>query len=165
MKIIRFQFIIVLAASIIAAAFAAGQDNMNTEFLFADLSWLVGHWEGDAFGGTCEEIWSPPSGGSMMCMFKLISGGEVGFYELVTITIDKGKPILKLKHFNADLTAWEEKEKVITFPYVNHSPGEIKFDGLTYSKISADSLRIAVSVKGSDGKINEEVINCRRMKK
>jgi hypothetical protein len=98
-------------------------------------------------------------------MFKLISDGEVGFYELVTITIDKGKPILKLKHFNADLTAWEEKEKVITFPYVSHSPEQIKFEGLTYRRISDDSLRIAVSVKGSDGKISEEVIKCRRMKK
>jgi len=162
MQITRLKTSIVISILAVIAVSTSPGDNLNTEFSFDDLAWLVGHWEGEAFGGICEEIWSPPSGGSMMCMFKLSSEGKVGFYELVTITIDNGVPVLKLKHFYADLTAWEEKEKVISFPYVSHSAGEIKFDGLTYSRISKDSLRITVSLKGSDGKISKEVINCHR---
>ena len=29
------------------------------------LSWLAGHWRGEALGGIVEEHWAPPSAGSM----------------------------------------------------------------------------------------------------
>ena len=37
-----------------------------------NIAWIAGTWHGEAFGGQTEEIWSEPSGGSMMASFKLI---------------------------------------------------------------------------------------------
>ena len=34
------------------------------------ISWMEGHWKGEAFGGITEEIWSPALGGSMMFSFN-----------------------------------------------------------------------------------------------
>ena len=47
-----------------------------------DVSWIQGHWKGEAFGGITEEIWSPPLGDSMMFSFKLVTDNKVVFYEL-----------------------------------------------------------------------------------
>ena len=33
--------------------------NNSSRLEFDDFSWLVGGWEGGAFGGVFEEIWSP----------------------------------------------------------------------------------------------------------
>lgn len=74
-----------------------------------DVSWVAGHWTGQALGGIAEEVWSPPLGNGMMGMFKLVKGGEVAFYELLTIVEENGSLVLKLKHFDADLAGWEER--------------------------------------------------------
>ena len=81
-----------------------------------DLDWIVGSWEGTAFGGIAEEVWAPASGNSMMGMFKLISDGDVYFYELMTIVEQEGTLMMRLKHFNNDLTGWEEKDDTVDFP-------------------------------------------------
>ncbi len=43
----------------------------SPEATLEDVSWIAGHWKGEAFGGIAEEIWSPPLGDSMMFVFKL----------------------------------------------------------------------------------------------
>jgi hypothetical protein len=130
--------------------------------IWDDLRWLAGRWEGEAFGGRCEEVWSEPSGGSMAGMFKLVVNSKVAFYELMTITIDSCGPVLFLKHFNADMTGWEEKDEVINFACDGYAADEIRFAGLSYWKVSDDSLRIVLSTQAEDGTISENVIDCRR---
>jgi hypothetical protein len=128
-----------------------------------NLSWLVGHWQGEAFGGICEEVWTPATAGSMVGTFKLIKDDKVIFYEIETISADSAGFSLKLKHFNADLTGWEEKEEVIRFPLISASEDEIKFKGLSYRKVSDDSIRITLDIKDKDGNIRENVIDCKRL--
>jgi hypothetical protein len=56
--------------------------NANTtspKATIAEAAWMTGHWKGEAFGGITEEIWSPPSAGSMMFVFRLIVDGEVNW--------------------------------------------------------------------------------------
>ena len=74
-----------------------------------DVSWLVGNWSGEAFGSSFEEGWNPPSAGSMIGFFKLMDGDAVVFYELLLLVEEEGSLNLKVKHFNADFTAWEDK--------------------------------------------------------
>ncbi len=124
--------------------------------------WLVGSWEGEAFGGVCEEIWSPPSAETMTGTFKLSVQGQVQFYELMILKIEVDGPTLHLKHFNPDMTGWEEKDKVITFPFVSMSSNELRLDGLVYRKTASDSLLIEVTMKDSDGNSSTEVIKCWR---
>lgn len=138
-----------------------GESNDLTVIL-EELSWLTGRWEGEAFGGRCEEIWAPPSAGSMVGMFKVWKEGRVSFYEIETITIDNSGISLNVKHFNEDLTGWEEKDEVAKFPFVSAGKDEIRFEGLTYKKISGDSLQIVLDTRDSNGKINTIEINCSR---
>ena len=63
-----------------------------------NIAWIAGTWHGEAFGGQTEEIWSEPSGGSMMASFKLINDGKVTFYEIEIIREIENTLILQLKH-------------------------------------------------------------------
>ena len=135
----------------------------KAEITLDDISWLAGRWQGEAFGGICEEAWEKPSGPGMVGTFKLIAEDKIKFYEIMTITPDSSGPVLKLKHFNADLTGWEEKDEVITFSFIEAGENKIKFDGISYELISTDELKITVDMKQADGNISQVVIDCRRI--
>ena len=90
-----------------------------------DVSWLVGNWVGTAFGAQIEEVWNPPSAGSMVGLFKVIRDEQVSFYEIMLIVEEEGSLNLKVKHFNADFSAWEEKTEHVTFRLV--AIGEANF--------------------------------------
>ena len=49
------------------------------------LGWMAGHWRGTKGDGVIEEIWSALEGDSMMGMFRLVSGGELRFYEFISV--------------------------------------------------------------------------------
>ena len=59
------------------------ENSVSPEAKLSDVSWIAGHWKGEAFGGITEEIWSPPLGDSMMFSFKLVVDQKVVFYEIV----------------------------------------------------------------------------------
>ena len=102
-----------------------------------------------------EEVWSPPLGGSMMCVFKLVVENEVRFYEIVTISEEHATLILRLKHFHADLKGWEEKDETVDFPLVKTETNRAYFDGFTFEKISEDEMNIYVMIGEKDGKMQE----------
>lgn len=120
-----------------------------------DIAWMEGHWRGEAFGGITEEIWSPPMAGSMMCSFRLIVDGEVQFYEIVTITEENDTLMLRLKHFNRDLTGWEEKEETVDFRLVKLTPDKVYFDGFTFERISDNEIVIYVVVGNEAGEYEQ----------
>lgn len=115
-----------------------------------DISWIQGNWQGKALGGQTEEIWSAPSAGSMMGMFKLISEGEISFYELLTIVESNGSLLLRIKHFDKDMNGWEEKDSSIEFPLVDTKKNAAYFDGLTFKKISNSQMNVYVNIEGEE---------------
>lgn len=130
-------------------------DNQMPEATLTDASWLVGSWSGAAMNGTAEEIWAPPSGGSMLGMFKYVEEGETIFSEIMTI-IPTGTSIeMRLKHFSADMTGWEEKDEYESFPLVKITGEALYFDGLTVRKSSADAITIIVATENKDGSFSE----------
>ncbi len=126
-----------------------------------DFKPLIGHWEGEGFGGICEEIWSPASGNSMVGTFKLINDGKTSFYEIMTLREDSAGFSLKVKHFNPDLTGWEEKNDMTVFPFEGIEKDKIVFGGLIYHFKSESKMDILVSVKHKDGTKGTEIISCR----
>ncbi len=106
----------------------------------ADAAWLAGSWNGTAFGQQFEEVWSKSSAGSMVGFFKLFDDDGVAFYEIMTITVEDGSLSLKVKHFNADFTAWEDKEDFVNFRLVKLEQDALHFRGLSFYKRSDDSL-------------------------
>jgi len=129
-----------------------------------ELSWLVGHWQGPGFGGICEEVWLPASAGSMVGTFKMSVNGKVQFYELMVITVDSAGPTLKLKHFNSDMTGWEEKNEVVNFTFNGAKENELSVGATTYKRFTDDSLLILVNVGTKDGGTEQEAIKCHLVK-
>lgn len=119
------------------------------------MQWLVGHWKGTGLGGVSEEMWAEPAGGVMMGMYRLVIDGKPSFYEFIHLAEENGSLVMKLKHFNADLTAWEEKDRFVTFPLVKLGANEAYFSGLTFRR-SADRLQIFLAMRDKEGKVREE---------
>ena len=81
----------------------------------ADFSWMAGAWTGQGLGGQVDEVWSAPAGGTMVGHFRLVKDGKPVFYEILTLLEVEGSVEMRLKHFNADMTGWEEKADYLTF--------------------------------------------------
>lgn len=117
-----------------------------------DMSFLVGHWQGDGMGGFNEEVWGQPLGGSMLGLFRHLQNDESSFSEIMQIAEEDGTLALRLKHFNPDLTGWEEKDDMVTFPLVRIDEGEAAyFHGLTYKLTSEDELTIYLALHNDSG--------------
>jgi hypothetical protein len=122
-----------------------------------DLAWLAGDWHGTGLGGQTDEAWSAPAGGAMMGMFRLVRDGKVVFYEFLTLVEHEGSLLLKLKHFNPDLTGWEEKANFVTFRLLKTTPDAAYFGGLTFRRAGADRLEIFLALRDSaTGTLREE---------
>lgn len=126
------------------------------------LSWLAGHWRGEALGGVVEENWSPPSAGSMVGSFKLSANGEVKFYEIEIIREVAGSLVLQLKHFASDLKGWEEKDETVDFRLVKIEHDAAYFEGFTIRKIADDEMHMIVVI-GNEPKHEEVKFKYRRV--
>ena len=116
-----------------------------------DAAWLVGSWQCEAFGERCEEAWNAPSAGSMVGLFKLFDDEEgVRFYELLLLTVDDGTLVMKVKHFNADFSAWEEKADYVSFPLVAIEPDALHFRGLSFYRRGPDAMDAWLVLKRGD---------------
>ncbi len=121
----------------------------------SDLDWLAGQWQGEGLGGQCEESWLPAVGGTLIGSFRLADDGVPVFYEFLAITEDAGSLTFRVKHFNPDMTGWEEKDETMDFLLVEVGENEAYFDGLTLRR-TGSKLEIFLSMKGEDGTVREE---------
>jgi hypothetical protein len=132
------------------------------------VAWLAGGtWRGDGLGGTTEESWSTPAAGAMMGMFRSLKPAgpgahAVSFYEFLTFVEQNGSLVLKLKHFNADLTGWEEKDGFVTFRLARVTPEAIYFDGLTFRREGRDKMTIFLALRDRSGAVREEIFRYTR---
>ena len=138
----------------------------NQPATLADLtavSWLSGHWKGEALGGVTEEIWTPPLGGSMMFAFKLVVDGKVKVYEIGYIKELDSTLILQLKHFDENLHAWEEKQETVDFPLVKVAENRVYFEDFTFEKVDNDRMNIYLII-GQEGRENEVLFSYAKVK-
>lgn len=149
------------AANPVSSQTPAGQNVLELEegsssppATLDDIAWLAGSWQGEAFGGTFEEVWTPPSNGSMAGLYKLVHNGRVSVYEIQTITVEEGSLVWRVKHFTGDFVAWEDKEESVKFRLVKIEPEAAYFEGLTVRK-EGENL-IGFLVASQDGKVTEE---------
>jgi hypothetical protein len=120
------------------------------------LGWLAGTWRGQGLGGApAAETYSSPQAGQIFGTFVQEDGkGGVQFYELVQIVPRGGSLVYRLRHFNADLTGWEDAKagKAVEFVLVAVEGDAFHFNGLTVRRDGADGLRTAVRIDSRDGK-------------
>lgn len=128
----------------------------------SEVEWLVGNWVGEGISGPAREVYSPPMGGAIAGHFIQQRGDGIWFYEIVTIVQKGGTLTYRLKHFNADLTGWEEKAEVVEFPLVAVEKDAVYFDGLTIRLVQKDRMRAVVRVEMRDGGSKEFGFDYRR---
>ena len=137
-------------------------DNPSPPATLAAVGWLEGHWLGEGLGGVSEEIWSPPRGGVMMGMYRSLKQDRPSFYEFLMLVEENGTLVLKLKHFNPDFSAWEEKAAVVSFKLVAVEERAVHFDGLSFIRERDDTLRIYLLLRDKAGPVREEAFTLRR---
>jgi len=171
---VRRQLCCALLAAILGVGSAAAQ-SQRTEHTYKldnpedrpaatldDVRWLVGSWKGEAFGGAFEQVWNPPSAGSMLGMFKTLDGdGQVRFYELLLLVEEEGSLSLKVKHFGRDFIAWEDKDEFITFRFIEADDSAIHFSGLSFYRVRDDEFHGYIAMRQGD-EIREETLTYRR---
>jgi Domain of unknown function (DUF6265) len=130
----------------------------------ADMDWIAGYWVGEGLGGISEEMWSKPAGGAMTGTYRLIKDGKPVFYEMCWLVEHEGTISLRLKHFNPDLTGWEEKDKTVDFRFIKKDGSRVYFTGLTFERHGNTELNIYLALRQKDGTVKEEVFRMRRDK-
>ena len=75
---------------------------------------------------------------------------------------EAGSLMLKLKHFNPDLTGWEEKDGMVRFRLLSIEPCAAYFSSLTYRCEGADGLLVAVRMKSDGAEVKELVFRFKR---
>ena len=126
-------------ASAAAAQDAAPETRLGEEGFesppatLAQMYWLVGQWSGEGIGGApAMESWLPPTGNTMVGTFvQTGEDGAITFTEHLYLMEEDGSLVLRLKHFNEDLTGWEEKDDMLTFRLVAMEPCAAYFHALT----------------------------------
>ena len=160
--IVQCSFIYSLMAQPEAENSGTSQTQNKIESQLTKLSWLVGHWIGDGWGGISEEVWASPVDGAMMGMYRHIKDDKVNFYEFMNIVEKEGKIEMRIKHFAADFKGWEEKDDYIVFPFIKADENYFEFDGLIFHKLSEKDMQITVTLGDKEGNTRTEVFTFTR---
>jgi Domain of unknown function (DUF6265) len=119
------------------------------------LAWVSGRWVGRHGSDSIEELWSSVAGGGMMGMFRAITDGHPRFYELITFDREGEGLVCRFKHFNRDLSGWEEKADALTLDLVALTRTDAVFlrrgaeRWMTYRRGGAD--RLVVFFENAEG--------------
>ncbi len=128
----RVFAVLPLAAALFAFSLARAepaQKPTTAKRTLADLGFLAGHWVEVTGRNLSEEIWTLPAGDSMAGVWRYVEDGRVRVFELLTIRQETGGPVLRLRHFDADLVAREEKGAPLILPLVAAERQSAKFEG------------------------------------
>lgn len=159
-----------LAQPLAASETRLGEDGfVSPPGSLADMAWLIGQWSGEGIDGApAMESWLPPTGGTMVGTFIQTRAGEDGaqaimFTEHMYLMPEGDSLALRLKHFNADLTGWEDKLEMTTFRLVAIEHCAAYFHALTLRCDGEDGLVVAVRMKSDKPDPQELVFRFKRM--
>lgn len=161
---------IVMLLGLVAAPLSAQETRVGEEGFasppatIADAAWLIGRWSGEGIDGAeAHESWLVPSDTTMVGTFVQETGdGRIMFTEHMYLMEQDGSLVVKLKHFNADLTGWEDKEGMVTFRLLAVEPCALYFNALTYRCADKDEggesgMVVAVRMK-NEGRMPTELV-------
>lgn len=164
-RIARSSTILLLSPALSLAAeqqtehlYRLSEGEQHPEATLEDARWLIGSWNGKAFGQRFEEVWNPPTAGSMVGMFKLFGDDGVAMYELMVLTVEDGTLSLKIRHFNPDFTAWEDKTEDVTLRLVKKSDDELHFGTISFYRRSDDHIDAYVLFHKGDDVFEEPLV-------
>ena len=122
--------LIALPTLLLASAAQAPSPVPSPKADLAELAWIAGHWVGeDRKNGFSEEIWTAPRGDSMMGMWRWAPGDRVRLFEFLSIRLEEGHPVFRLRHYAPDGVGWEDKDKPLTLKLTRQGEREAAFEG------------------------------------
>jgi hypothetical protein len=164
-----------IAAAIFVLAGTAAADESKVRALapgakpgaatIAQAAWLAGRWVGEGFGSQLEEVFSPPTKDSMAGHFQIVKDGQTQMFEFLEMKEQNGTLDYRVKHFNPDMTGWEEKDKFKEFKLVEADGDTLYFDGLTLERTGPDSAIHWILIGMKDGKTKLEKLVYKRVAK
>jgi len=150
---------LIWALASVSAAFAqAPPAEIEAVSTLDQAAWLAGRWVGTGMGGEVEEVWSPASGGQMIGHFRYTKEGKPGFYEIMMLDLTETGIRMRVKHFNPDFTAWEDKAEWVEFEPVSTSLDRLIFNGLVLDHGSDDrgeTMTATLSMRQADGQVTQ----------
>ena len=170
MRAILTAFLMFLTSSAIAQETRIASDgHIPPPASIEDVAWLVGEWSGPGIAGApAHEHWFAPVAGTMIGTFvqetgKSPSDTGIMFSELMYLMEEEGSLVVRLKHFNPDLTAWEDRDKMLRFRLVAIEGCTIYFSALTYRCLKDEGgaitgMVVAVRMERDDGDEVEELV-------
>lgn len=130
-------------------------DQQPASATLADVAWLAGHWVGTGLGGECDETWLPATDNAMPGIFRYHLNDTLVFSEYMMIEALDSTLTIKLKHFNRDLSPWEDKDRWVEFRLIKIDGQTAYFNGLTYHR-EGNSLTVKLAMRTRDGSRIEE---------
>src|SRR5687767_7672203 len=98
---------------------------MSYEPTVSDLAWMAGSWRCEIWGGTFEERWSEPAGGTMIGAGRHIAEGKTKFMEFLSIEADKdGKLVMWILLGSPS----KGPKNAVPFALASSKPGEAVFE-------------------------------------
>ncbi|WP_404370112.1 DUF6265 family protein [Sphingomonas sp. MMS24-J45] len=123
-------------------------DSAPASASIAQLEWLTGSWVGTGMGAEIAETYSAALGGRISGHFVMADGkGGVAFTELVDYVPVGQSLAYRVRHFNADMTGWEDKTgNAVQFMLVAVEKDHWFFDGMTLERTGPDALTMWVRI-------------------
>ncbi|MEN8006274.1 MAG: DUF6265 family protein [Candidatus Krumholzibacteriota bacterium] len=148
--------------NLILAVFLACSSGIATADELESIAWLEGHWVGEAFGGTMEEVWIPAAGNAMHGVFRLTVQGRLEFSEFLQVTAEDGQIVMRFEHFRPDYSTWEGDGPPMELKVTEAAGNRVVFEALKETSNSRitytmDGAELLVTVSGVD-----EVLRFRR---
>ena len=98
----------------------------------------------------------------MLGIYRHLTDEESNFSEFIQLKEEDGTVKLRLKHFNPDLSGWEEKDDYVEFPLVAVETGRAEFKGLIYEQLDNGGMKVTLTLHDKE-KTWQEVFNFQRV--
>ena len=90
-------------------------EKQKTGIQLSSLEWIVGKWLGENGQNTMGEDWHPIMGDAMAGWFRWKKENSIFLYEFMLFQQVENAVVLIIKHFDAKLVGWEEKESWVEY--------------------------------------------------
>lgn len=93
----------------------------------------------------------------MVGMFKLHGENGMAFYELMTIPVENGTLSLRVRHFDADFTAWESRDQPVNVRLVKKEQDALHFGGIKSYRRDAGTMDGYLVMRTDDGVVGRHI--------
>jgi hypothetical protein len=137
------------------------------------MAFLAGHWRGERDDAVIEEMWLAPAGGVAQGMVRLVKGGEIATIELIVVTAERDRVVMRYNHFYPDCRPWE-KDGPIELVLTKAEDGKAVFSSMMrpprhaaemgYKRTGPDSLNSwVIAVVDGDGGLAQHSFDFQRV--